>query len=266
MAKSNRNRESSYYSSRESSGVDQSNMDGAFSTVTAMSDVALFRGLKSTQVRLSQMARALPLRSDLHIARKVWHIVTGLAIIACYMGGLPQTTCIAILSSIFVGGLGLEVVRLRNPELNEKLVRTFGVLMRSHEVNRISGMPYYVASSVLAIAIFPRPVAILSLLYLALGDPLASLFGILYRERSVKIFNGKSLHGTAAGYVVCALATWIYLRSTGMHGLDLIRLTLLGGFAGALAELLPLDLDDNLTIPMVSGFIMWLGFVAIQFV
>ena len=36
------------------------------------------------------------------------------------------------------------------------------------------------AAALLTIAIFPKPIATLSILYLALGDPIASLFGILY--------------------------------------------------------------------------------------
>lgn len=222
--------------------------------------------IKSAQVKFNQLVRLLPVRSDLHLVRKVWHMITGLGIISCYMSGMPQPTILTILGALFLWSVTMETLRLRNPALNEKCIRFFSPLIRSSEVNRISGMPYYLASSVLAIAIFPKPVAILSLFYLALGDPLASLVGILYSSRSVKIFNGKSLHGTAAGYVVCAAATWLFLRSMGMHGLDLIRLTLLGGFAGALAELLPFELDDNFTIPMVSGFLLWLGFIAIQFV
>lgn len=225
------------------------------------------RSFKSAQIRLSQLTRSLPVRNDLHLTRKIWHMLTGLAIISCYMSGMGQGMALTILGVLFAWSVIMETMRLRNPSLNEKCVRFFGAVIRSHEVNKVSGMPYYLASAVVAIAVFPKPVAILSLLYLALGDPLASLFGILYKERSVKIFNGsKSLHGTAAGYVVCALATWIYLRSTGMYGLDLIRLTLLGGFAGSFAELLPLDLDDNFTIPVISGFILWLGFIAIHFV
>lgn len=215
---------------------------------------------------LSHLAEALPMRNELHLTRKLWHMVMGLAIVTIYLMGIPQDMALTILGGLFVWSVSMEILRLRNPVLNEKCIKFFGAVIRSHEVNRVSGMPYYIASSIIAIAVFPKPVAVLSLCYLAFGDPLASLVGILYSKRSVKIFNGKSLHGTAAGYIVCALVTWIFLRSTGMHGLDLIRLTLLGGFAGALAEMLPLELDDNFTIPVVSGFIMWLGFIAIHFV
>lgn len=215
---------------------------------------------------LNQLAEALPMRSELHLARKLWHMITGLVIVTLYMMGMPKDMALTILGGLFIWSVSMEIVRLRNPALNEKCIKFFGAVIRSHEVNKVSGMPYYIASSIIAIAVFPKPVAILSLCYLAFGDPLASLVGILYSKRSVKIFNGKSLHGTAAGYIVCALVTWIFLRASGMGGLDLIRLTVLGGFAGALAEMLPLELDDNFTIPVVSGFIMWLGFIAIHFV
>ena len=224
------------------------------------------RSLKTAQMKLSQFAQALPVRTDLHLIRKLWHMTMGLVIVSLYMNGMPQSTALTILGALFVWSLSMETIRLKNPAINEKCIRYFGMVIRSSEVNKVSGMPYYIASSIVAIGVFPKPVAILSLCYLAFGDPIASLVGILYSKRSVKIFNGsKSLHGTAAGFAVCAIATLIYLRSTGMYGLDLIRLTLLGGFAGALAELLPLDLDDNFTIPVISGFIMWLGFIAVHF-
>ncbi|MEW6057540.1 MAG: diacylglycerol/polyprenol kinase family protein [Bdellovibrionota bacterium] len=223
--------------------------------------------IKSTQLKINQLARILPIRTELHLFRKIWHMMTGLAIISVYMSGVSQATILSFLIPFFFWTVAMEVWRLKNPLINEKCIRFFSVIIRSNEVHRVSGVPYYIASSIVAVGIFPKPVAILSLFYLALGDPLASLFGILFSNRSVKIFNGsKSLHGTAAGYCVCAIVTWLYLRSTGMHGLDLIRLTLLGGFAGALAELLPLDIDDNFTIPVVSGFILWLGFIAVHFV
>jgi dolichol kinase len=217
--------------------------------------------------RYSALARALPVRTDLHLTRKIWHMMTGLLIISLYMSGMPQSTALTILGLLLGWSAVMETLRLKNPGINEKCIRFFGPVIRSCEVNRVSGMPYYIASAFVAIAVFPKPVAILSIAFLALGDPLASLVGILYSQRSVKIFNGaKSLHGTAAGYFVCAATTWLYLKSTGMVGLDLIRLSLLGGFAGAFAELLPLEIDDNFTIPVISGFIMWLGFIAVHFI
>ena len=36
---------------------------------------------------------------------------------------------------------------------------------------------------------------------------------------------------------------------------------LLGGLIGGTVEMLPLDVDDNFSIPVVSGFAMWLLFI-----
>jgi len=41
----------------------------------------------------------------------------------------------------------------------------------------------------------------------------------------------------------------------------LIALTVMGGLAGGGAELLPLEVDDNFSIPIVSGFVLWLAFI-----
>ncbi len=221
--------------------------------------------LKSESYLTEEWAASLPSRSDLHIARKLWHMTMGLTIALLYANGFERSLALKILLPVLMLGSLLEVVRLKCPAINARCMKVFGFFIRTHEVNRISGMPYFVASSAFAIAFFPRDVAVLSLLYLALGDPIASFFGVLNKNRSIQILPGKSLHGTSAGFVACALATWVYLSSVGMQGLDLLRMILLGGFAGSVAELFPLDLDDNLTIPIISGFIVWLGFIAIQF-
>ena len=206
----------------------------------------------------------LPVRSDLHIARKLWHMVTGMVLIFGLLSGTSQATALIIMGTIFLASATTEFLRLRNPAFNDICVKFMSPFMRANEVQNVSGMPYYAASAFLAIAIFPRPVAILSLLYLVFGDPIASLVGILSKKKAIQIIPGKSVQGTAAAFAVCALVTWFYLNSMNLHGVSLIRLTLLGGFAGALAELLPLEIDDNFTIPMVSGFILWLGFIAIH--
>lgn len=136
--------------------------------------------------------------------------------------------------------------------------------MRSCEVNRVTGIPYYLASTLLAIALFPKPVAVLSILYLACGDPIASLFGILFGDRSIRFANGKSLIGTLAGVLTCTLVSFIFFQAmppVGVSTAGLVVLTLTGGLAGGLAEMVPVEADDNFTIPVISGFVLWLVFI-----
>jgi dolichol kinase len=205
----------------------------------------------------------LHLRSDLHLARKVWHMTMGLLIAFIYLSGLSRSSAVLILGSLLGLDIFLEAARLTSPAVNEKIMRFFGPVMRSHEMKGLSTVPHYLAATTLAIAIFPKPVAVLSILYLACGDPIASLFGILYGKHSIRFASGKSLIGTLAGVITCTLVTLIFINATALPVSDsqLFALTLIGGIAGGTAELLPFEVDDNFTIPVISGFVLWLGFI-----
>lgn len=208
----------------------------------------------------------LQMRNDLHLARKAWHMFMGLLVVAVYMAGVSKMTGIFILSFVLGINVMVEAIRLRNPAVNDLVLRYWGPIMRTSEINRFSGTPYYVASAIIAIAVFPKPIAALSILYLACGDPIASVFGISYGHKSVRLANGKSLIGSLAGTLTCALVTVVFLRTMYLGSLsaDQVRwLTLFGAIAGGGAELLPLEVDDNFSIPIVSGFALWLGFIAL---
>jgi diacylglycerol kinase (CTP) len=216
---------------------------------------------KLQQFLSSTLPIRLHLRNDLHLARKTWHMVMGLVIVAIYMSGMSRSTAVVTLGCALGIDLFIETLRLRIPAFNEKVLRVMGPLMRSNEVNQLSGTPYYLSATILAIGIFPQPIAVLSILYLAFGDPVASLFGILYGKRSLKLATGKSLVGTAAGVLTCTVIGYAFLSSLGIRPDLVILMSLIGGIAGGAAELLPLEVDDNFSIPMVSGFALWLAFI-----
>jgi dolichol kinase len=206
---------------------------------------------------------ALSLRNDVHLARKIWHMGMGLTMVGIYGSGFSASNSVLILAAFLAFSVFMELVRLRMPALNEKVIRFWGPIMRSCEVDRMSGIPYYLLATLLAIGIFPKPVAILSILYLACGDPMASLAGILYGHKSIRFSNGKSLIGTLAGIVTCFMVGLYYLQSIAFHGATLFLVAGFGAIAGGTAELMPFETDDNFTIPIVSGFSLWLLFIVL---
>ena len=119
------------------------------------------------------------------------------------LSGMSAATAIVILASFLGADLFIEMLRLRVPAFNEKVMRSWGFLMRASEVNRISGVPYYLGATMLAIAIFPSTVAILAILYLAWGDPVASLMGIPLRQEGSAADAGpfSSRNGFGSHYV-----------------------------------------------------------------
>ena len=78
----------------------------------------------------------------------------------------------------------------------------------------------------------------------------------------IEILGSKSVQGTLAAFVVCALLTALYLGQGRGLSDRMILISLLGGIIGALAELIPVwDLDDNLTLPLLSASGLWILFL-----
>jgi dolichol kinase len=215
---------------------------------------------KGTQI-LEDLKKSFKPRSDIHLKRKLFHALcgTGMALIYVF-SGLEKTTMVMMCMVAFFLMLIVENYRLKNPEFNKMLMEKVGAIARENEVNSISGMPYYVGSVGIAVALFPPPVAILSILYLAWGDPVSSLVGIMYGRQ--RIFQNKSLEGTLGGFLVCTLITSIYLGATGLLPGRVLLVSILGGMSASVTELLPFNIDDNFSIPMISGFLLWLMFLA----
>ena len=219
--------------------------------------------LMNTQVMTfsAPLDRQLNLRSDVHWPRKLWHMSMGLVIAGVYWFGCPKITGLGILGFFLFFDLILETARLKNPGLNAKIMKLWGPLMRSSEVDRYSGVPYYIASAMLAMAIFPKTIAVMAIVYLACGDPIASWVGIRWGSWGPRFSNGKSLFGALAGVAMCALVGVMALSSLGLESAKYWTLVVAGALSGGFAEMLPLEVDDNFSIPIVSGFVLWFAFI-----
>ena len=193
------------------------------------------------------------LRSDLHITRKLWHMMSGLLGMALfYKNGMSADNAASILLALAVFSFAVEFLRLRDERINKFLMTFMKPVMRESEKTSISGLPFYALGVSLSLFFFPVKIAILSILFLIFADPIASLFGILFGRD--KIMPNKSYQGTMAAFAVCYLATLAYgLVNTG-SSMNLLIFSIFAGAIGAISELCSKFVDDNLCIPVVSGF------------
>jgi dolichol kinase len=99
-----------------------------------------------------------------------------------------------------------------------------------------------------AFVVFPKPIAILAMLYAGLGDTAAALVGKRWGTHRVRW--GKSLEGATAALFVNAV------MGIAIPGVPMIA-ALLGAFAAATLEFLPLPLDDNLRTTLGGGLVAW---------
>jgi len=188
-------------------------------------------------------------KSDLHIARKVWH-VTGVFTMFLAWWFFPQWLSMTLLIVGWLMFVPADFLRQKNPDVNRTLSNIFRPIMRSSELNRLAGTSYLLTGAVIITICFHKHVVGLSLLFLAFADPIASYVGIKYGKD--KIFGHKSVQGFVAAFFVCSVLCFLFLFYNQVQE-HLLVVSLFAGMVGAMAELIPIwKLDDNLTMPVLS--------------
>lgn len=215
-------------------------------------------GASQSQKYDSSFETVLHKRSDLHILRKVWHITTGsLGLFIFVRSGDSQTFWATWILCIAIAGFLLDIVRARFSPLNNLVIRLMGPLMRRSEREGVSGLPFYALGVSLSLFFYQRDIAIVSIMFLVFSDPLSSFFGVLYGKD--KIMPNKSLQGAVAGFFTCYLITLFYVMNTATLGTHILVFAIVSGVIGAASELVSaFNIDDNLTIPVLSGLGMTL--------
>lgn len=130
-------------------------------------------------------------------------------------------------------------------------------IIRDKEKKALSGTCYFSLGCTLSIALYPPPVAITSIIWLVLGDMSAALFGVSFGGESCTVKLGregkKSLEGSAAMFVTCAVLGLIFFAGINLSDYAVI----LGALSATITELIePLGLNDNISIPLISGAVL----------
>jgi len=171
----------------------------------------------------------------------------------------PQTVALAVLAPLALAFVAVDVARYYHRPIETWFYKTFGWLLRSRETSkekkRLNGATYVLIAATLAVIIFPKIIAITSFMILIISDLTAALVGKrLGRHR----FLGKSLEGSVAFFLSALLIVGILPKVEYRAGEYVIGAT--ASLAGAIVEALPVDIDDNLSIPLVVGTVLWAGY------
>jgi dolichol kinase len=194
-------------------------------------------------------------RHDLHISRKIWHGLGVISMAAIYnlIGHKASWIGLILFSAIMIP---LDLLRQSHPGLNRLTVKIFGPVMRRSEYQSLSGLTYLLIGVLFLLLLNEPHIVTLTLLFLAVGDPFASLFGLRYGKD--KIIGNKTLQGTMGAFAVCAIIAGVYYYYHNLMTERLLIVAPLSGLIGAIAELVPIGkLDDNLTFPLIASSLLW---------
>jgi dolichol kinase len=138
-----------------------------------------------------------------------------------------------------------DLLRLSDRRLRRFFLQLFRSVIRRHEEDHLLGSTYFMIAALLSVILFEKMIAISALTYLVLGDSAAAFAG---KKWGRPTYWGKSLQGSFACFLVCV--------TIGAFVLSDPWLVLVGALAATVAEALPVPMDDNMRVPILSGVAM----------
>ncbi len=195
-------------------------------------------------------------RKDLHLGRRLLHMASGLTVAVAYGLFFTHSQAIQLLGIIACVAYVVDRIRVAYPEIARRLEKITNFFLRAEERLKESSMIPYVIGILLTLLIFPKPIALIAIAVLALADPLSAIVGILYGKRHW--VKDKTLEGSATFFSVALLASFaILLNTTPSPWWAIFGVSFILSIAITAFEMLPIKLDDNLTIPLFVGFVAW---------
>ncbi|MGD8414572.1 MAG: SEC59/DGK1/VTE5 family protein [Candidatus Latescibacterota bacterium] len=179
------------------------------------------------------------------LQRKSIHL--GMIIIPLWVYITPPNWSLLGLIIATFATVAVDLLRLTDQRLRGFFLRLFRSLIRSHEQEHLLGSTYFMIAALLSVLAFDHNIAIASLTFLILGDTVAAIVGKKYGR---PMYWGKSPQGSMACFVCCLII--------GAALLDNRWVIVAGALAATLAEALPVPMDDNMRVPVVSGLVMQL--------
>lgn len=188
--------------------------------------------------------------------RSLFHATLGVVGVLSYQYILSYWQALGILITLGVVFGTLELTRRMSGRWNNLLVdKVFGLIARPFERHKINSSSFYLLGLTIITAFCSKPAAQVAVLILAFADPAATIIGSLWGKR--KLVGDKSLAGASAFFTVALLTSLLFIAfgPPNLPFWSAFGIASLLAAAGTTIELFSRKIDDNLTIPVVCGFI-----------
>jgi len=197
-------------------------------------------------------------RRDLQLGRRLFHLANGVTIASAYALLFTHQQIVHVFGTIACLVYIVDRVRIHYPELAARVPWLNRLFFRAEEQFKESAMIPYAIAILLTILTFPKPAALIAIYTLAIADPLAAIVGIRWGGR--EIVADRSVEGMIAfftgsiGVAIAVLGMGTTAPYTAVAGASFVIAAV-----ASLFELIPIRIDDNLTIPLLVGFTTWIA-------
>jgi dolichol kinase len=177
------------------------------------------------------------------VLRKSVHIISLLIVLIYEFFG--KEVILWVLMLFLVTVLVLDYFRLEHG----MRIPLFYIMYRGKEANRLGGHIFFALGAISVIALFNKEIAYSAILMTTFGDMAAALIGKFHGKRRVfkKVFNNdKSIEGSVSEFIIDFLIAFLII------GNPIVSFVM--AFVATVTETAVNKIDDNLMIPIFSGF------------
>ncbi len=189
------------------------------------------------------------------LVRKSIHLCSLAIPLVYYWISKAQALSILIPLALVLGVA--DIARLYHPATGRLYSKYLGFLLRTHERTehgrKLNGATYVLLSAIICVTFFPKVIVITAFAVLIISDTCAALVGRRFGRHP---FFNKSLEGTAAFFLSALLVVALAPKAAWLPAEYAIGAVAV--LIGAIVEASPVPLDDNLSIPLSIGTVMWL--------
>ena len=189
--------------------------------------------------------------NEFELNRQLFHILLGMVIVALLVYDFIDKNKILV---IIIIGLILSYLSKKT-----KIPIIYQLLQKFERREDIAKFPgkgiiFYFIGIYIALSLFPKDIAMASILVLALGDSISHLYGLHYGKIKHPFSRTKFLEGTIAGFIFGFIGAFVFLPWWE---------AVLASLAAMIVEAIEMKIgtqqvDDNLIVPLVAGAAVWM--------
>jgi len=192
------------------------------------------------------------------VLRKCIHLMS-LSIPISY-SYVSQSIGLSILIPLTILFIVMDILSKKRNKAQFFILLIFGKILRRHEVDKeytLNGASWVLISATIGILVFPKIIFITGFTILILSDISAALFGRKFGK--TPLFD-KSWEGTSA-FIIIAFFIVSYIGYMTSAPWTFFVFGFISAFMGGMVEAASrmLKVDDNITIPICIGVLMWIG-------
>lgn len=188
---------------------------------------------------------------SIELKRKAIHLSSSVIPVSYYF--IERNPLLIILTTAFAAMVIIDILRMRSEFVRKVYGKFLGDILRPHEnkSERIyfTGGTYIILAFLLCILIFEKNIAILSMLIIVFCDSAAAIAGKVFGKHHI---GNKTMEGSISFFLTGVILFFVVIKPDNIVLIisGIISLMLITVF-----ELLPVKIDDNLSVPLMFGIL-----------